>query len=175
MCVHGRCMCCFFATVFMCTLLGFPCRLFAFHNPMESHGTAYDVLGVTPTATQSEIKTAFRTLAMHWHPDKNPDPEACTKFQKLNEAYQQIGTPNTRRRYDEEDHSVQDAAGPDGEPAANEWVYTEDWWSWYAPCVLDILLRVLQGLLFFVLLQGVLWLLFLFHLQVGGGGPTVGG
>jgi curved DNA-binding protein CbpA len=48
----------------------------------------YDVLGVPKSATEGEIKKAFRKLAMKWHPDKNPDivEEAAKKFQEIGEG-----------------------------------------------------------------------------------------
>ena len=49
----------------------------------------YDILGLKRGATQAEIKKAFKTLAMKWHPDRNPDniKEATLKMQKINAAY----------------------------------------------------------------------------------------
>jgi DnaJ-class molecular chaperone len=49
----------------------------------------YDILGIKRGATQIEIKKAFKTLAMKWHPDLNPNnlAEATIKMQKLNAAY----------------------------------------------------------------------------------------
>jgi curved DNA-binding protein CbpA len=41
----------------------------------------YEVLGLQHNATEDEIKAAYRRLAMKWHPDKNPSPDATSKFQ----------------------------------------------------------------------------------------------
>lgn len=62
----------------------------------------YKVLGVSKTATQDEIKKAFRKLAMKYHPDKNAgDKTAEAKFKEVNEAHEVIGDPGKRRKYDE--------------------------------------------------------------------------
>ena len=62
----------------------------------------YQLLGITKTASVSEIKTAYRKLARKYHPDVNPgDASAETKFKELNEAHEVLGDPDTRRKYDE--------------------------------------------------------------------------
>lgn len=62
----------------------------------------YDLLGVAPTATDLEIKKAYRKKAIQHHPDKNPnDPTAATRFQEIGEAYQVLQDPDLRSNYDQ--------------------------------------------------------------------------
>ncbi|TDZ13519.1 putative J domain-containing protein [Colletotrichum sidae] len=68
----------------------------------------YDTLGVKPTATDVEIKKAYRKLAIVHHPDKNPnDPTAHEKFQEIGEAYQVLSDKDLRAAYDKygKDHA----------------------------------------------------------------------
>ncbi|XP_031155911.1 dnaJ homolog subfamily B member 2 isoform X1 [Sander lucioperca] len=62
----------------------------------------YNVLGVSKTASQDDIKKAYRKLALKWHPDKNPDnkDEAETKFKELAEAYEVLSDTSKRDAYD---------------------------------------------------------------------------
>jgi molecular chaperone DnaJ len=60
----------------------------------------YVLLGVARTATDAEIKRAFRKLAQQWHPDVNKDPAADERFKQLNEAYQVLSDPQRRQAYD---------------------------------------------------------------------------
>ena len=63
----------------------------------------YDRLGVSPTASESELKKAYRKLSMKWHPDKNPDnkQEANDKFAEINEAYAILSNAEKRQMYDQ--------------------------------------------------------------------------
>lgn len=74
----------------------------------------YSVLGVPKTATEKEIKAAYRKLARKWHPDANPQKqkEAEEKFKEIQEAYEVLGDPEKRRKYD--------AIGSDWEQAARQ-------------------------------------------------------
>ncbi|HEV7605484.1 MAG TPA: molecular chaperone DnaJ [Candidatus Limnocylindrales bacterium] len=60
----------------------------------------YLILGVERTATDAELKRAFRKLAQQWHPDVNTKPEAQARFKEINEAYQVLSDPARRSRYD---------------------------------------------------------------------------
>lgn len=61
----------------------------------------YDILGVSETATDAEIKKAYRKLARTHHPDRNPDdPEAERRFKEVQEAYEVLRDPERRREYD---------------------------------------------------------------------------
>src|SRR5437773_6343284 len=62
----------------------------------------YSTLGVPKTASEKEIKQAFRKLARKHHPDVNPgDKQAETRFKEINEAYEVLGDAAKRKKYDE--------------------------------------------------------------------------
>lgn len=62
--------------------------------------TLYTVLAIKATATDDEIKTAFRRMAMQWHPDHCHEPNAQERFIKIKEAYEALSNPGKRARYD---------------------------------------------------------------------------
>ena len=81
----------------------------------------YSTLGVAKTATQKEIKQAFRKLARKHHPDVNPgDKSAESRFKEINEAYEVLGDPGKRKKYDElgANWRMYEQAGAAGGPGA---------------------------------------------------------
>jgi molecular chaperone DnaJ len=67
----------------------------------------YEVLSVSRTASDSEMKTSYRKLAMQWHPDKNPGNADCeAKFKEINEAYDCLKDPQKRAAYDRYGHAA---------------------------------------------------------------------
>jgi molecular chaperone DnaJ len=67
---------------------------------MATERSYYELLGVDRSATDADIKRAFRKLAQQWHPDVNSDDEAATRFKEINEAYQVLSDPKRRQVYD---------------------------------------------------------------------------
>ncbi len=75
----------------------------------------YEVLGVSKTASDSEIKSAYRKLAKKYHPDMNPgDAEAEKKFKEASEAYAVLSDADKRRQYDQFGHAAFDGSAGGG-------------------------------------------------------------
>lgn len=75
----------------------------------------YDVLGVSPKATESELKKAYRKLALTFHPDKNKSPEAEGKFKEISMAYEVLADPEKRRIYDQHgEQGIKEGGGGGG-------------------------------------------------------------
>ena len=66
----------------------------------------YEVLGVSKTATDAEIKSAFRRLAKQYHPDVSKEENAAELFKEAQEAYAVLSDPEKRRQYDQFGHAA---------------------------------------------------------------------
>jgi molecular chaperone DnaJ len=77
----------------------------------------YEVLSVSRDASDAELKTAYRKLAMQYHPDRNPNnPEAEDKFKECSEAYQVLSDAEKRAAYDRYGHAAFNGGGGGGSP-----------------------------------------------------------
>jgi len=75
----------------------------------------YEVLEVERTAGEGELKSAFRKLAMKWHPDRNPaDKNSEVRFKEINEAYEVLKDPDKRAAYDRFGHAAFEHGGHAG-------------------------------------------------------------
>ena len=74
---------------------------------MTSKRDYYEVLEVSKSASQDEIKKSYRRIAMKYHPDRNPgDKSAEEKFKEAAEAYEVLSDPDKRAKYDRFGHSA---------------------------------------------------------------------
>lgn len=82
----------------------------------------YEVLGVERGASASDIKRAYRKLALKYHPDKNPgDKHSEERFKEINEAYEVLSNPTKRARYDQLADSYQSWQRMGGQPGNFDW------------------------------------------------------
>lgn len=91
------------------------------------------MLGVQKSATDKEIKSAYRKLALKWHPDKHKDnkKDAETKFKEINEAYQVLSDEKKKQAYDQFGHAAFDAAsGMGGNPFSGGFQQGPFTWSY---------------------------------------------
>ncbi len=67
----------------------------------------YEILSVARTASDGDLKSSYRKLAMQWHPDRNPGDKECeAKFKEINEAYDCLKDPQKRAAYDRYGHAA---------------------------------------------------------------------
>src|ERR1700752_4165879 len=82
---------------------------------MSTKRCYYETLEVERSADESGLKTAFRKLAMKWHPDKNPgDHTSEVRFKEINEAYSVLSDPQKRAAYDRFGHAGLNGGGGGG-------------------------------------------------------------
>lgn len=72
---------------------------------MSTKRDYYEVLGVSKTASEAELKSAYRKKALQWHPDRNKAADAETKFKEINEAYQVLSDAKKKQAYDQFGHT----------------------------------------------------------------------
>lgn len=75
---------------------------------MSAKRDYYEVLGVNKSASSAEIKSAYRKLALKFHPDRNKEAGAEAKFKEINEAYQVLSDPKKKQTYDQFGHAAFD-------------------------------------------------------------------
>jgi len=94
-------------------LLTFLCGILQFYKVIAKKDY-YKVLGVEKSASDKEIKKAFRKLALKYHPDKNPDVDTSKKFREIAEAYEVLRDEDKRRQYDQNGHNAWGGANTGG-------------------------------------------------------------
>ncbi len=72
----------------------------------------YEVLGVSKNASDHEIKTAYRKLALKWHPDRNKSSDAAEKFKEINKAFEVLSNPQKKQMYDQYGEAAFQRGGP---------------------------------------------------------------
>ncbi len=68
----------------------------------------YETLGVSKSASKEEIKSAYRNMALKFHPDRNKEPDAEEKFKEINEAYEVLSNDSKKSAYDQYGHAAFD-------------------------------------------------------------------
>jgi len=91
----------------------------------------YALLAISSGASSEDIKQAFRTQAIKWHPDKNPSLDTTRQMQEINEAYIILKDDEARAKYDKEYHRYQEALR--AERAGKEKTYAQPQQPYNAP------------------------------------------
>lgn len=80
----------------------------------------YSILGITKSATATEIKSSYKKLAKKYHPDVNKEPDAQEKFKEISRAYQILSDPEKKKAYDQMGHSNFEQARKQGFGGSNQ-------------------------------------------------------
>ncbi len=94
---------------------------------MNSKRDYYEVLGVSRNASEQEIKSAYRKLALQHHPDRNPENQEASseKFKEITEAYSILADPEKRAAYDRYGHAAVSGAGASWSPDFGSSIFTD--------------------------------------------------
>lgn len=84
----------------------------------------YQILGITQTATEEEIRKAYKVSSMKYHPDRNPEKDTTSIMQDINEAYAILKDTNKRRRYDQEYKIFRHTTTHKSEQSSTSWSYS---------------------------------------------------
>lgn len=86
----------------------------------------YQILGIAQSANSEEIRKAYKTASMKYHPDRNPGKDTTSQMQDINEAYAILKDDDKRSRYDQEYSRFKQTTTQTSEPAPKSWTYSYD-------------------------------------------------